>query len=136
MITLGSLNRLNTHVLVRLAIRLLMLAVVFAFVAWLVPGIDVHGGFGWLVWIAFLFSIVNAVIGTILRLITLPLIIITLGLFLFVINAALVAITAGLSSHLDCDSFGAALLGGALIALFSWIGELLLPARRRHRAHA
>ena len=111
-----------------------MLAVVFALVSWLVPGIDTHGGFGWLVWIAFLFSIVNAIIGTILRLLTLPLIIITLGLFLFVINAALVAITAGLSSHLDCDSFGAALLGGALIALFSWLGELILPARRHGRA--
>lgn len=135
MITRASGNRFNRHVLARLAIRLVMLAVVFGLVAWLVPGIDVHGGFGWLVWIAFLFSIVNAIIGTILRLLTLPLIIITLGLFLFLINAALVAITAGLSSHLDCDSFGAALLGGALVALFSWLGELILPARR-HRAHA
>jgi putative membrane protein len=120
---------------VRLAIRLMLLAVVIGFVAWLIPGIDTHGGFGWLVWIAFLWSIVNTVIGPILRLLSLPLILLTLGLFLIVINAALVAITAGLSEHLDVDNFGSALLGGLLIGIFSWLVELLLPARLRGRTN-
>ncbi|MFL6240853.1 MAG: phage holin family protein [Actinomycetes bacterium] len=117
----------------RLLVRLVLLAVIVGFVAWLVPGIDVHGGFGWLLWIAAIFSVINAIIGPILRLLTLPLIVLTLGLFLIVINAVLLAITAGLSSHLDVDNFGAALLGGLLIGVFSWLGEVILPMRR-HKA--
>ena len=115
----------------RLALRLVLLAVVFALVAWIVPGLDVHGGVGALLWIAVLFSLVNIVVGTILRLLSLPLIVLTLGLILIVVNAVLVAITAGLSDNLDCDSFGAALFAAVLIGIFSWIGELFLPGRRR-----
>jgi len=116
----------------RLLLRLVLLAAIIGLVAWLVPGIDVNGGFGWLLWIALLWSVINAFVGPILRLLSLPLIVFTLGLFLIVINAALVAITAWLSDHLDVDSFGAALLGGLLIGLFSWLAEVLLPMRRQH----
>jgi len=119
--------------LVRLLVRLVVLAAIIGLVAWLVPGIDVNGGFGWLLWIAFLWSVINAFIGPILRLLSLPLIVFTLGLFLIVVNAALVAITAGLSDHLDVDGFGAALLGGLLIGLFSWLAEVSLPMRRPRR---
>jgi putative membrane protein len=121
-------------VLIRLALRLLIVAVIIDLVAWIVPGIHVHGGFGWYIWLAVIFSVVNLIIGTVLRLISLPLIILTLGLFLIVINAAVLAITAWLSSHLDIDSFGAALLGGLLIGIFSWVAELVLPAGFKRRA--
>jgi putative membrane protein len=115
----------------RFLLRLLVLAGIIALVAWLVPGIDVNGGFLWLVWVAFLWSVINAFVGPILRLLSLPVIVFTLGLFLIVINAALVAITAWLSDHLDVDSFGAAVLGGLLIGLFSWLAEVVLPMRRQ-----
>jgi putative membrane protein len=118
----------------RLLVRLVLLAVVIGLVAWLVPGIDVHGGAVWLLWIAFLWSVINLFLGPLLRLLSLPLILLTFGLFLIVINAALIAITAGLTDHLDCDSFGAALLGGLLIGVFSWLAELLVPMRRA-RSH-
>jgi putative membrane protein len=121
-------------VLIRLALRLLIVAVIIDLVAWIVPGISVHGGFGWYIWLAVIFSVVNLIIGTVLRLISLPLIVLTLGLFLIVINAAVLAITAWLSSHLDIDSFGAALLGGLLVGVFSWLAELVLPARLKRRA--
>ena len=114
----------------RLALRLVLLAVVIGFVGWLVPGIHVHGGIAWLLWIAVLFALVNLILGPLFHLISLPLIVLTLGLFLLVVNAALLGLTAALSSHLDIDSFGAAVLGGFLIALFSWLGELILPVRR------
>jgi putative membrane protein len=119
--------------LVRLLLRLLLLAVVIGVVAEIVPGIHVNGGFGALLWISVLFSLVNALLGPILKLLSLPLIVLSLGLFLLVINAALLGITAALSSHLDIDSFGAAVLGGLLIALSSWLAELALPVRRRRR---
>ena len=116
----------------RAVLRLLVLTLILAIIVKVEPGIKVHGGFFTFVWIAFLFSVVNLFVGPILRLLSLPLIILTLGLFLFVINAAILAITAGLSSKLDIDNFGSALLGGFLIALFSWIAEMFLPLRRHH----
>jgi putative membrane protein len=117
----------------RWVVRLLLLAVVIGVVAALVPGIDVNGGFGALLWISLLFSVVNAILGPVFKLLSLPLIVLTLGLFLLVVNAALLAITAGLSSHLDVDGFGAAVLGGFLIAVFSWLAEWALPVRDRVR---
>jgi putative membrane protein len=133
-------GRFNGAMLLRLAVRLVVLAAVIGLVSWIVPGVHVHGGFGWLVWIAVLFSLVNLILGPIFHILSFPLIILTLGLFLLVVNAGLLAITAGLSSHLDVDSFGSAVLGGFLIAVFSWLAEMLLPARltssRSRRARA
>jgi putative membrane protein len=120
-------SRKNRRVLARLALRLIVLAVIIGVVAAIVPGIHVHGGFVWLVWIALIFSLVNLILGPILHLLSLPLIILTFGLILLVINAALLAITAGLTEHLDVDNFGSAVLGGFLIGFFSWLTELLLP---------
>jgi putative membrane protein len=119
------------RLLLRIAVRILVLAAIIALVEKIVPGITVYGGFGWYLWIAVIFSLVNLILGPIFRLLSLPLIVLTLGLFLLIVNAALLGITAALTSHLSVDSFGAAVLGGFLIALFSWIAELLLPPRRR-----
>ena len=114
----------------RLLVRLVVLALIIGLVAKLVPGIHVHGGFWALLWISVLFSLVNAILGPLFKLLSLPLIVLTLGIFLLVVNAALLGITAGLSKHLDIDSFGSAVLGGLLIAVFSWLAELVLPTKR------
>ncbi|MGI8666519.1 MAG: phage holin family protein [Jatrophihabitans sp.] len=121
----------NEARVLRLLARLLILALIIGLVAKLVPGIDVHGGFWALVWISVLFSVVNAILGPVFKLLSLPVIVLTLGLFLLVVNAALLAITAGLSSHLDISGFGAAVLGGLLIAIFSWLAEMVFPTKRK-----
>lgn len=113
--------------LIRLIVRLLVLAVIIGAADELVSGIHVHGGFGSLVWLAILFSVVNLVVGPLLRLLSLPLIVLTLGLFLLVVNACLFAIVAALSSHLDIDGFGSAVLGALIITVFSWLAEMLIP---------
>jgi putative membrane protein len=118
--------------LVRLITRLLVLTAVIALTSHLVSGITITGGFWSVLWIAFLFSVVNMILGPIFKLLSLPLILVTLGLFLLVVNAALLGITAALSRHMSIDSFWSAVLGGILIGFFSWIGELLLPTRRQH----
>jgi putative membrane protein len=89
---------------------------------------------GTVLFVALIFSLVNLILGPILTLLSLPFIILTLGLFLLVVNAALLAITAGLSEHLDIDNFWSAVLGGLLIAIFSWLAEMLMPARARRQA--
>ena len=126
--------------LIRLVIRLVVLAAIIYAVAQIVPGIHLHGGLGWLLWVALIFSVVNLILGPLFKLLSLPFIVLTLGLFLLVVNAALLGITAALTTHLDIDNFWSAVLGGFLIALFSWLAELLLPLfgrkHSRDRAHA
>jgi putative membrane protein len=117
--------------LLRLALRWVGLAAVVGWVAGVVPGISVHGGFGTLLWLALLISLVNAVVGPVLRLLSAPLIFLTLGLFLLVVNAALFGLVAALSSHLAVAGFGPAVLAGLLVAVFGWLAETLLPLRPR-----
>jgi putative membrane protein len=121
--------------LIWIVLRLVVLAAIIDLTAHIVPGIHTSGGFAWLLWVALIFSVINLILGPLFRLLSLPFIIVTLGLFLLVVNAALLAITAGLSSHLAVDNFGSAVLGGLLIAVFSWLAELLLPLGRRGRHH-
>lgn len=116
----------------RLLLRIVVVAAIIGVVTRVVPGVHVSGGFGAYLWVAVLFSVVNAILGPVLHVVGLPLTILTLGLFLLVINAALLAATAALTVHLDVDSFGAAVLGGLLIAVLSWLAEMVLPLRRAH----
>lgn len=115
--------------LIRLLLRLVVLAVIIGVVAEIVPGINVDGGFLTLLWLAVLFSVVNLIIGPLFRLISLPLIVVTLGIFLLVVNAGLLALTAWISRDLSIATFWDAVLGGFLIAAFSWVAELVLPLR-------
>ncbi len=70
--------------LVRVALRLVVLALIIGLVASLVNGIKVDGGFWTWLWLAVLFSLINMIVGPILRLLSLPFIVLTLGLFLLV----------------------------------------------------
>jgi putative membrane protein len=117
--------------LIRIAMRLLVLAGAIWLTAWLLPGVHVRGGFVTYLWIAALFALVNMFIGPILRLIALPLTILTLGLFALVVNAALVGITAKLSKDFNIHGFWSAVFAAILIAVFSAVLNLLVPDRRR-----
>lgn len=119
-----------SRVLFRAALRLLVLVGILILVDMWVHGIHVTGGFWDYLWTAVLFSVVNLILGPIFRLLALPFIILTLGLFLLVVNAGLLAITAALSPQLSIDSFGSAVLGGLIIAVFSWLAERILPLRK------
>ena len=124
--------------LVKFVLRVVVLAVIIYAVTRLVSGIHVIpnpagplGEPGTYLWIALLFALVNSILGPLVRLLSLPFIVLTLGLFLLVINAAMLGITAALSDRLNIDGFVPAVLGGLLIALFSWASELILPLKVR-----
>ena len=95
-----------------------LMAAAFAITAWLLSGLEISGGFGSYLWIALLFGVINAVIGTFLRIITLPLTILTLGLFSIVVNAVLLNIIDAISSRLTIDSFFWTAIWAALILSF------------------
>ncbi len=78
----------------RLLIRWFINTVALWLAVYLVPGIDYYGGWQGLAILAIIFGIVNALISPILRFLTCPFIILTLGLFTLVINAAMLALTA------------------------------------------
>jgi putative membrane protein len=120
-----------------LLVNWILLAGAFALTAWIISGLHVSGGVWGYLWVSALFGIVNAIIGTILRVLTFPVILLTLGLFAVIVNAALLELTDALSGHLTIDSFfwtaiwAAIVLSLATILLDLTVGKALLPSRDR-----
>ena len=94
------------------------MAAAFAVTAWLLNGMEVSGGFFSYLWIALVFGVVNAIVGTILRILTFPLIILTLGLFAVIVNALLLELTDAITSDLTIDHFWWTAIWAALILGF------------------
>jgi putative membrane protein len=88
----------------------------------LVPGLRIDGA-GTLLLAAFLLGFVNAVVRPILVLLTLPVTIVTLGLFLLVVNAAMLSLVAALLSDFHLADFGSAILGSIIVGLVSWLAS-------------
>jgi putative membrane protein len=84
------------------------------------------GEAGTYLWIGLIFGVVNALVGPILRLLSLPFVLLTLGLFLLVVNAALLGITAALTDRLTVDGFLTAVLGGLILAIVGWVADQVL----------
>lgn len=100
--------------------RLIVNAIALILVAYLIPGVHVSG-IGGAVVAAIILGIVNAVLKPILVILSLPLEILTLGLFTFVINAVLFYLVAKLGIGLSVDGFGAAFLGALVLSIVSFI---------------
>jgi putative membrane protein len=94
-------------------------AVAIAITAALVPSVEIDGGPLALIGVAAIFGLVNAIIGPLLRLLSIPLLLITFGLFALVINAALLGIAAGLSDSLEIGGFFSTVVAAFLISVFS-----------------
>jgi len=123
----------------RLLIHWIVTGVALFAAAWIVPGIRVEGN-AWAVYaaMAVILGLVNAIIRPILKFLSCPLILITLGLFLLVINGA----TLWLSSRIAVrffgigfyvDGFWAAFLGALIVSLVSLILGSILGGRRQDR---
>ncbi len=106
-----------------LLIKLLVSAGAFWLVAYLLPGVDVRDGVVNYLVIAVIFGLVNAFIGPVLRVLSFPLTLATLGLFRIIVNAALVGITAALTSRLEIDGFVTAVLAALIISAITWVAD-------------
>jgi len=114
-------------VLRAILIRWIVVAAAFAVTAWLIDGVTVTGGVTAYLWLALEFGIINALLGTIIRILPLPLTILTLGLFSIVVNAIVLEITDSLSGSLDIDSFfWTAILAALVLSIVMVILELVL----------
>jgi putative membrane protein len=120
---------------IRFALKVVILAAVFYGLTRydVLPGLDVLpnpdgplGEYGTYLWIGLIFGVVNAVVGPVLRLLSLPFVLLTLGLFLLIINAALLGLTAALTDRLSIDGIGTAVIGGLILAVAGWGADQLL----------
>jgi putative membrane protein len=80
---------------------------------------------------ALLLGVVNAIVRPIVLLLTLPLSLLTLGLFIFVINAGMLALVAWFLDGFHLSGFRAALLGAIVVGLAGWVGSWLIGPRGR-----
>ncbi|MAG32735.1 MAG: hypothetical protein CL908_17785 [Deltaproteobacteria bacterium] len=88
----------------------------------LVSGISVNDTWT-LLWAALWLGIVNAIVRPIAILLTLPITLLSLGLFLWVINAAMIGIVAWLLEGVHVAGFGSALLGALIVSVTGWIAN-------------
>ena len=102
----------------------------------LLDGIELTGGTTTdevltLLGVALIFGLVNAVVGPVVKLLSLPFIILTLGLLLFVINALLLLLTEWISGAFglgfSVDGFWTAVVGSIIITIATWVLEFVLP---------
>jgi putative membrane protein len=111
-------------------IRLVVNAVALICVAYVVPGIHVSGIGGALI-AALILGIVNAILRPILVVLSLPLELLTLGLFTLVINALLFWLVGALHVGLTVDGFWPAFWGAIVMAIVSWLLSFLTRGAER-----
>ena len=98
----------------RFLVRLLVNAAALWVATRIVPGVSYSGGVVPLLGVALVFGVVNAVIGPVAKILTFPIIILTLGIFALVINGLMLMLTSALSSALGLGFHVERLLGGVL----------------------
>ena len=129
----------------RLILRLLVNAAALAVATFLLSGISLtapttQGRVVTLLVVALIFGVLNAVLRPVFKLVTLPLLLLTLGLFLLVINAVMLLLTSWVSNQVDLgwfvDGFGTAVLGALIVSVVSFLLNAFVPDRRRDRRRA
>ncbi|MDP1592249.1 MAG: phage holin family protein, partial [Prosthecobacter sp.] len=97
---------------------------------WIVPGIDYLGEWTGILWIALIFGLLNALVRPLLKFLTCPLIILTLGLFSIIVNTFMLMLTSAVGQSFGLafmvDGFWSALLGSLVISLVSVVLSILV----------
>ena len=124
----------------RLLLRLLINAAALWVAVRFVGGISFEGNPVYLMVVALVFGVVNTIVKPIVTLLSLPAVLLTLGIFLLVINALMLWFTGWLSTSLGLgfhvDGFGAAFLGGIVVSVVAWALSVFLdraPAEQEKR---
>jgi putative membrane protein len=125
----------------RLLIHCLIVALALFVAAWALPGIAVYGN----AWVAYgvmaaILALVNAVLRPVLKVLTCPLILLTMGLFLLVINGITLWVSAriaqGFGIGFQVRGFWDAFLGGLVVSVVSVVLSAILQPRRRPHENA
>ena len=103
----------------RFLIKIAAVALAVWVTTMIVPGIQVSGGLRNYLVIALILALINATLGTLLKILTLPLAFLSLGISLLVVNTAMLLITDRLSDSLTITGFWSAFFGAILISIIS-----------------
>jgi putative membrane protein len=109
----------------RLVVKILLNAAAILVAAYFMDGIVVRGAAAALI-AGLVLGIVNAIVRPVLLVLTFPITLLTLGLFIFVINALCLALTAALVPGFEVTGFWSALGGALVVTVVSWILNVLL----------
>ena len=118
----------------RFLTRLLLNGLAILFAAWLVPGLHLDSPWS-AVFAGVILGVVNAIVRPVLFILTLPFTLVTLGLFIFVLNAICLGLTAALLPGFEIASYWSALLGAIIVTLVSWILNGLFIGKEERRVH-
>jgi putative membrane protein len=113
-----------------LIVRWLVSAVALALTDALIPGIALRG-IGALLLAAAMIGIINAVVRPVVLLLTLPLSVLTLGFFVLVVNAAMLALASAIVPGFVVDGFWAAFLGWLVLSFFTFLINVLIGEHGR-----
>ncbi|MEV4263909.1 phage holin family protein [Kribbella sp. NPDC049584] len=120
----------------RLVVRLLVNAVALGVAIWALSGITLRGSSTTarvitLLVVAAIFAVINSFVRPLAKLLSLPFIVLTLGLLIFVINALMLLLTSWISGALGLafhvDGFWTALVGSLIVSVVSWLLNVFLP---------
>lgn len=111
--------------MLKLIVRWLLLAAALLLVAYLYPGVSI-ASFGSAMFAALVLGLLNTVVRPLLVLLTLPVTLVTLGLFLFVINALMFWAAASVLSGFNVTGFGAALIGSLIYSLCGMVIDVAM----------
>jgi putative membrane protein len=121
----------------QILLRLLINAAALWAATRLVPGISFTGDWRLLFMVALVIGVLNASVRPVLWVMTLPLLLLTLGLFTFVLNAVMLWLTGAVSDALGLgfhvDGFRAAFLGALVVSVVSFMLSLFVASTRRDR---
>jgi putative membrane protein len=117
--------------MIGLVIRLLITAVALWLASKVVPGMVISGA-GTMIGAALVLGIVNALVRPVAIILTLPLTILTLGLFLLVVNAGMLGLVAAMFDGFSLSGFWSALFGAVFVSLFSWLGSAFIGDKGRY----
>jgi putative membrane protein len=114
-------------ILAAIAIRWVLNVVALFVATWILSGVS-YGDQWWTLFIAALvFTLVNGFVKPILAILSIPFIIVTLGIFYFLINVLMLFLTSWLVPDFDIDTFWWGCLAAIIVSLVNWIVAALLP---------
>lgn len=114
--------------MIRALVQVVLNGIALLLASYLVPGIDYDGGLLYLLLAGLAIGLLNLLVKPLVTLLSLPLVVLTLGLFYLVINGAMLWLAAWLLDGLRVDGCLAAILGGLVMALFNWLVRVFAGA--------
>jgi len=117
-------------VLRRLVIRFAVNAAALYVAAWALPGVTYGDESATVLVAAAVFTLVNAWVKPVVTVLSLPFIVLTLGLFYFLVNVLMLYVTDWLVGNFDIESLGAGVLAAIIVSVVNAVLHPLLPGRR------